>query len=951
MRLRRSCRLGNDHRRAFLATALVGLAGFAAFTGLLLGVPAPASAQGTYQIQRNPTACDAIGSNMTDCQGAFSSDNIYASNSGWYYSDWPYRKKITIDSAKVTANLSDFPVLISITDPDLRDHAQNDGDDILFTHADGITKLSHEIERFNGTTGELVAWVNVTELSSTVDTEIYMHYGHGTVGSQEDTTGVWDSGYAGVYHLAEIPDGTVDDVGDSTQYANHGTSSGMTPNAQAAGRIGGGLNFEIADIVTVSSNASLEFEQAGSFELWFNSDVDLNFVPGGGTPRYRVLVERGGSNALYYDSARGRFQMHIFQMGGYSTYHTRLDGSGPQSVQAGEWHHLAFVFNRTHGWAYFDGIPRGDGESDFSGQDFRTGGSMILGAESWEWEGSLDEFRVSDLALESVRSAGWIASGFSNQNDSSAFYSVGAEDRVVSDTAWNNFGFDLNETDTINLVEIGVEWFRESAAPTLAVTISWDGGTSWAPNEIATNKSTDDSTLQFLDFTSAVSWTPSRLNDSNLRARAGTNASGAHLDHIVVRVTFATIPPSEPGSDIAPKVVTLEATNVTYDTAVLRGSLVNFGSATGVQVTFEWGLSPVLGEETPTITLQKPTDFQASLEALNPGTSYYYRAKAVGNGTALGETLTVQTAPQAPAQDSLSQLLLVLPIAIVALLTATFFTRKLVGTSRRQGVAGSSPPGTAETAVSAGGLFAKVAPLASPTRGRGKFLAGGQETPHAPSTSTGVICPHCGSLLEAEAVNCFGCGRSVAEVADQTKLESERETFEQEVQDPHAFIAIGAHSTGAGGGQKAIEMLDGLDAAASEASREVAAEKGSDGPGSCLYCGTTVDPATGNCSECVRSRLATSDALEEEVTRALATLELDENDTAALFTLGTYLLLDGKDQQALDTLNRLTLLDPDYPGLWRAKALIFEKLGNKGAAEWALIQARRRSTHPSADAE
>ncbi len=107
----------------------------------------PSSAQGTYQIQRDPTACDAIGSNVTNCQDDFSSDNVYASNSGWYHTDWRFRKKIAIDSTKVTTDSNDFIVLINIGEIDHQDHAQNDGDDILFTHADGIKKLSHEIGR------------------------------------------------------------------------------------------------------------------------------------------------------------------------------------------------------------------------------------------------------------------------------------------------------------------------------------------------------------------------------------------------------------------------------------------------------------------------------------------------------------------------------------------------------------------------------------------------------------------------------------------------------------------------------------------------------------------------------------------------------------------------------------------------------------------------------------
>lgn len=71
------------------------------------------------------------------------------------------------------------------------------------------------------------------------------------------------------------------------------------------------------------------------------------------------------------------------------------------------------------------------------------------------------------------------------------------------------------------------------------------------------------------------------------------------------------------------------------------------------------------------------------------------------------------------------------------------------------------------------------------------------------------------------------------------------------------------------------------------------------------------------------------------MTRAPAILDLDENDTDVFFTLGAYLLLDGKAEEALTTPNLLALLDPDYPGIWWVKALVFDKLGKKRAAEWA----------------
>jgi hypothetical protein len=114
----------------------------------------------------------------------------------------------------------------------------------------------------------------------------------------------------------------------------------------------------------------------------------------------------------------------------------------------------------------------------------------------------------------------------------------------MEDTAWKEFGFSLG-SDTINTVEVGVEWFRNNTAPILNVTVSWDGGSSWATNQTATNKSADDNTVEFLDFTAATAWTGAKLGDANLQVRAGTNASGARLDYITARVVSTPLPTTQ----------------------------------------------------------------------------------------------------------------------------------------------------------------------------------------------------------------------------------------------------------------------------------------------------------------------------------------------------------------------------------------------------------------------
>jgi hypothetical protein len=84
----------------------------------------------------------------------------------WWNINWMYRKQITINYTQVAGNLVNFPVLV-ITTMDAS-KIQNDGDDIVFTDNDGI-KLNHEIELYDSSTGKLIAWVNITRLSSTTD--------------------------------------------------------------------------------------------------------------------------------------------------------------------------------------------------------------------------------------------------------------------------------------------------------------------------------------------------------------------------------------------------------------------------------------------------------------------------------------------------------------------------------------------------------------------------------------------------------------------------------------------------------------------------------------------------------------------------------------------------------------------------------------------------------------
>ena len=91
--------------------------------------------------------------------------------------DFKYYKSITIDEGKVSGSGSykNFPVLISILDPDLHIDVQSNGNDIAF--ANSTAWLDHEIEYFNQsfteTQAKLIAWVRIPNLSTSLNTTIY----------------------------------------------------------------------------------------------------------------------------------------------------------------------------------------------------------------------------------------------------------------------------------------------------------------------------------------------------------------------------------------------------------------------------------------------------------------------------------------------------------------------------------------------------------------------------------------------------------------------------------------------------------------------------------------------------------------------------------------------------------------------------------------------------------
>jgi hypothetical protein len=344
----------------------------------------------------------------------------------WYTSAWTRRKALTINSRQVIGSHTDFPVMIRLdSDAGLASLAQDDGDDILFTSEDGATKLSHEIEYFDGDTGELVAWIKVPALTEDIDTRIFMYYGHGSIENQEDIENVWDNNFVMVQHLEETTTGATDFT-DSTGNNNDSVSvtiDGTGSNPDATGQVDGAVQFDGSND-TIIMNDSTSFDTitaAITLSAWVSRD--------GATDDDRIISKRtngGGGD--------------IWDIAGVSDDEIRIRindtdfcvTSNSPIANTATLYHVAATFNETTDqcYIYVNGVEVRNTTSTVTvvANNGRVAIAHRDGEDRW-WDGTIDEVKVSNTD----RSEEWIQTEYNNQSDPSSFVTFSQED-IAPDT-------------------------------------------------------------------------------------------------------------------------------------------------------------------------------------------------------------------------------------------------------------------------------------------------------------------------------------------------------------------------------------------------------------------------------------------------------------------------------------------------------------------------------------
>jgi hypothetical protein len=316
-------------------------------------------------------------------------------------------------------------MLVSVTNADLRttangghiasyNAATNDPQDLVFEGLDDTTcggagtspcMLSHEIEYYAPTTGQLIAWVKVPSINN--GTVIYMYYGNGCSVSTQSPSGVW-ADYSGVWHSRESGTPLTDSNGSNNLSTNSTQTTGQIGNAQSYNGTSQ-LASKTAGVVNIPANNANQ-----TISVWFTIGAADNNV------RSAVSFVNGTNSGVQFGQRDGgaNGQVGFWQWGGAWL------GGTQANPAVNTYHYMVYTFDGTRHRPYYDGtvLATATTPAAQTGTPSRIYFSTYDGTNE-RWNGRIDEVRISNI----VRSAGWIATEYRNQNAPGTFYTIGAE--------------------------------------------------------------------------------------------------------------------------------------------------------------------------------------------------------------------------------------------------------------------------------------------------------------------------------------------------------------------------------------------------------------------------------------------------------------------------------------------------------------------------------------------
>lgn len=342
-------------------------------------------------------------------------------------------RAITIDHTKVSGNQTNYPVLLNGTYSYLKT-VSNGGDlqnasgfDLIFVSDsnDQTSLLNWEVERYIATTGEIVIWVMVPAVSSTVDTLFYMWYDNSAITTfQGNVNDTWASSYKGVWHLSGTAGGVAPpDCTDSTSNSNDGTPDGFANQLSVAGQIDGASSFSGGGAgIVIPASASLRIQEF-TLSAWVHPTTIGAF---GASIQFFAESDNSGTTSGWMIGVNGATNLIKFQ---YYDGSSRIYTSS-FTLANGTLYSLTFVWSRAAGQlliyndgALVDTVTTGTTAITYSSDNFFIGGQSP-GTGYGGFGDKIDEVRF----YSGSQTAGYTLTKYNNEFSPSTFYTISAVD-------------------------------------------------------------------------------------------------------------------------------------------------------------------------------------------------------------------------------------------------------------------------------------------------------------------------------------------------------------------------------------------------------------------------------------------------------------------------------------------------------------------------------------------
>ncbi|TKC04268.1 LamG-like jellyroll fold domain-containing protein [Pedobacter frigoris] len=360
-----------------------------------------------------------------------------------WMSNYTHRKKITIDKNKVSPiavrvqsntiyyDLTDFPVLIELTDPDFIHVPGNCGNKVrdikgrdinLALSTAAASPLNFELEHYEAATGKLRLWVKIPSLSANMSTStptsLFLYYGssvlHDTEGSFAKNT--WtDSEYSRVWHM-NLDDSPCISRDAKTQASENRLtgSPDMGPQDVSTALLGTGVQFngtsqymttgeETSTVLTLS--AWIRLNATGLEQVIISNDTSGTFGANGYT------LKLNANDNLAFEMRRATSATFI--------------STGGIKLQRDKWYYVCATSNGKDNNLFVNGVA--DLGRSGTLQRLGAGGAIRIGtnkSSSLPFKGIVDELRIHKL----VRTLPWLQTEYENQKNNADFYSVSGEE-------------------------------------------------------------------------------------------------------------------------------------------------------------------------------------------------------------------------------------------------------------------------------------------------------------------------------------------------------------------------------------------------------------------------------------------------------------------------------------------------------------------------------------------